>query len=63
MIFFCKNGGLTVNILERWKNRWSSYGGHSSFANLQSIDLNLFLMGSLDVFLAEYVAVIENIHF
>ena len=30
-------------LLQKW------HGGHSSFANFQSIDLNLFLMESLDV--------------
>ena len=61
-LFFCKNGGLTGDILERCKNRWS-YDGHSSFANIQSIDINLFLIESLDILLPKYVAVFENIHF
>ena len=59
---FCKNSDLTGDALERYKNKWS-YGEHSSFANFQSIDVNNFLMELLDVFLAKYVAVFQNIHF
>ena len=38
---FCKNGGLTGDVLESCKNRWS-YGGNSSLSNVQSINLNFF---------------------
>ena len=41
--FFSKNGGLTGDVLERCNNRWSR-GGHSSFANFQSINLILLLI-------------------
>ena len=60
--FFCKNADLTGDVLERCKNRWS-YGGLSRFANFQSINLNLVLMESLEIFLAKFVTVFKIIHF
>ena len=31
-LLFCKNGGLTGDVLDRCENRWS-YSGNSSFDN------------------------------
>ena len=33
--FFCKNGGLTVDELDRCKNRWS-YGEHNNSGQVQA---------------------------
>ena len=33
--FFCKNNGLTGDVLKRCKNRWS-YGGHDNSGQIQA---------------------------
>ena len=35
IFFFCKNGGLTGDVLKRCKNRWS-YGGHDNSGQVQA---------------------------
>ena len=35
LLFFLQNGGLTDDVLERCKNRWS-YGGHDYSCQVQA---------------------------
>ena len=60
--FSCKNGGLTGDVLERCKNRWS-YDGHDNSGKVQAKIVKQKKLVSLVQKLAKYVAVFKNIHF
>ena len=59
---FWKNGGLTGDVLERCKNKWS-YGGHDNSGQVQAIRVKQTKLVSLVQKLGKYVAVFKNIHF
>ena len=60
--FFCKNGGLTDDVLERYKNSWS-YGGHDNLGQVQARTVKQKKLVFLVQKLAKYIAVFKNIHF
>ena len=60
--FVLQNWGLTGDVLERCKNRWS-YGGHDNSGKVQVRTAKQKKLVSLVQKLAKYEAVFKNIHF
>ena len=59
---FCKNGGLTGDVLECCKNRWS-YGGHDNSGQVQARTMKQKKLFSFVRKLTKHIVVFKNIHF
>ena len=59
---FYINGGLTGDVLERCKNRWS-YGKHDNWGQDQARTVKQKKLVTFVQKLAKYAAIFKNIHF